>query len=147
MVVRTCKNPRALLDLARPVICMRIFEKLRILSISKREIQFAVFAALPRERLISGKRAFHATGCDFFGPIMVTEFHRTIKRWSCVFVCFATRAIHLEVCYHMTCDLFLETFFRFFNTRGHVTKHIWCDNGTNLKVGSKALTHCFEGIK
>ena len=74
-------------------------------------------AALPRERLISGERAFHATGCDFFGPIMVTEFRRTIKRWGCIFICFATRAVHLEVCYNMTCNSFLEAFFRFFNTQ------------------------------
>ena len=104
-------------------------------------------AALPHERLISGEHAFHTTGCDFFRHIMVTEFLRIIKRWGCIFICFATRAVHLEVCYYMTCDSFLEAFFRFFNTRGHATKYVWCDNGTNLKAGSKALTHCFEGIK
>ena len=103
--------------------------------------------ALPRERLISGKRAFHATGCDFFGPMVVMEFRKTIKWWGCIFVCFATKAVHLEVCYKMTCDSFLEAFFCFFSTRGHAARYIWCDNGTNLKAGSKALTHSFEGIK
>ena len=104
-------------------------------------------AALLRERLISSERAFHATGCDLFGDMIVTEFRKTIKCRGCIFVCFATRAVHLEVCYNMTCELFLEAFFRFFSTRGHATKYIWCDNGTNLKAGSKALTHSFEGIK
>ena len=47
----------------------------------------------------------------------------------------------------MTCDYFLEAFFRFFNSRGHATRYIWCDNGTNLKAGSKALTQSFENIK
>ena len=106
-----------------------------------------LMAALPKERLISGERAFHATGCDFFGPIFVTEFWRKIKSWGCIFVCFATRAVHLEVCYNMICDSFLEGFFRFLNTRGHATRCIWCDNGTNLKAGSKALTHSFERVK
>ena len=35
----------------------------------------------------------------------------------------------------------------FFNTRGHATRFIWCDNGINLKAGSKALTSSFEGVK
>ena len=47
----------------------------------------------------------------------------------------------------MTFDSFLEAFFRFFSTHGHATRYIWCDNGTNLKAGSKALTHSFEGVK
>jgi hypothetical protein len=47
----------------------------------------------------------------------------------------------------MTCDSFLEAFFRFFNTRGNAARFIWCDNGTNLKSGSKALTSSFEGVK
>ena len=106
-----------------------------------------MMAALPRERLIVGERAFYATGCDFFGPMYVTEFRRKVKRWGCIFVCFSTRAVHLEVCYKMTCDSFLEAFFRFFNSRGHATRFIWCDNGTNLKSGAKALNSSFEGVK
>ena len=42
---------------------------------------------------------------------------------------------------------FLEVFFRFFNSRGHSTRFIWCDNGTNLKAGSKALSSSFDSIK
>ena len=91
-----------------------------------------MMAALPKERLLSGERAFFATGCDFFGPINVTEFRKKIKRWGCIFVCFSTRAVHIEVCYRMTCDSFLEAFFRFFNTRGHSVRYMWCDNGSKF---------------
>ena len=69
-----------------------------------------LMVALPKERLITGERAFYATGCNFFGPITVTEFRKKIKCWGCIFVCFATRAVHLEVCYNLTCDSFLEAF-------------------------------------
>ena len=41
-----------------------------------------MMAALPKERLLSGERAFFATGCDFFGPITVIEFRKKIKRWG-----------------------------------------------------------------
>ena len=95
--------------------------------------------ALPKERLVSGERAFFVTGCDLFGPIFVTELRRKIKRWGCLFVCFSTRAVHLEMCYDMSCDLFLNVFFRFFGSRGHATCHISCDNGTNFKFGSIVL--------
>ena len=106
-----------------------------------------MMAALPKERLLSGERAFFATGCDFFGPIYVTEFRRKIKRWGCIFVCFSTRAVHIEVCYRMTCDSFLEAFFRFFNTRGHAVRFVWCDNGSNLKAGANELTKSFANVK
>ena len=56
-------------------------------------------AALPKERLVLGELAFFfVTGCDLFGPIFVTELRRKIKSWGCLFVCFATGAIHLEMC-------------------------------------------------
>ena len=83
-----------------------------------------LMAALPKERLVSGERAFDATGCDFFGPIFVTEFRKKIKRWGCIFICVATRVVHLEVCYNMTCNSFLEAVFRFFSTHGHATHYI-----------------------
>ena len=77
----------------------------------------------------------------------MTEFRKIIKRWGCIFVCFAMKAVHLEVCYNLTYDSFLEAFFRFFNSRGHSTRFIWCDNGTNLKAGSKALSSSFDSVK
>ena len=79
----------------------------------------------------------------FFGPIILTKFRTKIKRWDCIFFCFSTRAVHLEVCYIMTCD----SFFHFFSTCGHATRFIWCDNSTNLKTGSKFLTHSFKTVK
>ena len=106
-----------------------------------------LMAAIPKERLISKERAFHATGCDFFEPIIVTEFRRKVKRWVCIFVCSLTRKVHVEVCYNMTCDSNLDAFFRFFNIHGHASCFIWCDNGTNLKAGSNALTSSFESVK
>ena len=46
-----------------------------------------LMAALPKERLIYGERAFYTTGCHFFGPIMVTEFRKknNIGVHHCVF--------------------------------------------------------------
>ena len=38
-------------------------------------------------------------------------------------------------------------FFRLFSTRGHDTHHVWCDNGTSFKAGSKALSQCFRNVE
>ena len=48
----------------------------------------------------------------------------------------------------MSCDSFLDAFFRFFNTRGHAARHMWCDSkGTNFKASSKALTQSFRNVE
>ena len=58
---------------------------------------------------------------------------------GCIFNCFITREVVLEVCANMMSDSFLNAFFRFFNSTGHATTKIWCDNGTNLKGGDNEL--------
>ena len=44
---------------------------------------------------------FHRTGADFAGPIMVkrgyTRARTLVKTYICVFICMATKAVHLEV--------------------------------------------------
>ena len=104
-------------------------------------------AALPNERLVSGERTFFINGCDMFGPIFVTDLRKRLKRWCCIFVCFPTRAVHLELCFGMSCDSILNAFFRFFNSTGNATRHIWCDNGSNFKAGSKALSQSFKNVE
>ena len=57
-----------------------------------------IMAPLPRDRLLHGGRVFEVTGCDFFGPYFVSKYRKTTKFWVYIFVCFATRAVHLQVC-------------------------------------------------
>ena len=67
-----------------------------------------IMAPLPRDRLLQGGRVFEVTGCDFFGPYFVSKYRCNTKFWGCIFVCFATRAVHLEVCEKMTTALILS---------------------------------------
>ena len=95
-------------------------------------------APLPRERVTSGGRPFEITGVDFCGPEFVfvsfgqSRTRKKVKRYGCLFTCFATRAVHLEVCNALTTDSFLCALNRFLCSRGFATRQIWSDNGTNL---------------
>jgi len=71
-------------------------------------------AHLPKERL-DGSHAFEVTGIDFYGPFFYKAEVRSkppVKCYVCVFICFATRAIHLELIKDLS-TLFLHGLKRF----------------------------------
>ncbi len=83
---------------------------------------------------------FYVTGVDFAVPFLV---HRgnphkptRVKVYASIFVCFATKAVHIELCSDLTADAFIAAFNRFCARRG-VPLSLHSDNGTNF-VGTKA---------
>ena len=82
---------------------------------------------------------FFTTGIDYAGPFILkkgyTRKPQLIKSWLAVFVCFATKAVHLEVVSDMTTEAFLATLKRFVSRRG-LPHAIHTDNGSNF-VGAK----------
>ena len=107
----------------------------------KQKILSQIMAALPAERS-SFSLPFTFTGVDFAGPFQIKAGHLRnspyMKGYACVFVCFATRAIHLEACSSLSSEAFLATFDRFVGRRG-LPKRIMSDNGTNFVGASKSL--------
>ncbi|XP_062535255.1 uncharacterized protein LOC134204446 [Armigeres subalbatus] len=93
---------------------------------------------LPKYRL-EGSYPFLNTGVDFCGPIYIRQHNKrstvTYKAYVAVFVCFATRAIHLELVGDLTADAFIAALQRFISRRGKCAK-LFSDNGLNF-VGSK----------
>ena len=75
-------------------------------------------ADLPFCRVTSGNPAFHFTGIDFFGPIMVKQGRSLVKRYGCVFTCLTMRAVHLELSYSLDTDTFINALRRFISRRG-----------------------------
>lgn len=61
---------------------------------------------------------------------------RPTNAYLCVFVCFATKAIHLEVASDLSTAAFMGCLKRFIGHRGRPAK-IYCDNATNF-VGAKS---------
>lgn len=85
---------------------------------------------------------FNEVGVDYAGPIFVkmgTRKPQIVKAYFAVFVCMATKAVHLELVSDLTTEAFLAALQRFVSRRG-VPRRIHSDNGTNFK-GAKSELH------
>ncbi|XP_074034300.1 uncharacterized protein [Leptinotarsa decemlineata] len=91
---------------------------------------------------VSQMKPFSCIGIDFGGPYSITlGRHRGAKThnaYICLFVCFATKALHLELATDLTSETFLAALRRLIARRGRVTK-IFSDNGTNFIGASRIL--------
>ena len=85
--------------------------------------------------------AFTYVGIGYFGPLYVKQKRCHVKRYGCIFVCYTTRAVHLEVAHSLDTDSFLCCFHRFISRRGTPQKS-FSHNGTNLTAGE--LRECIE---
>ncbi|XP_058840653.1 uncharacterized protein LOC131696123 [Topomyia yanbarensis] len=96
---------------------------------------------LPKARIVPS-RPFSITGVDYCGPIYLKPVHRRAapqKVFIAVFVCFATKATHLELVCDLSTDAFIAALRRFIARRGLPTE-IHSDNGTNFKGAKTTLT-------
>ncbi len=89
---------------------------------------------LPMDR-ISISRPFSIVGVDFTGHFMCKCVkHRSVKYskiYAAIFVCFSTRAVHIEVVSDLTTEAFFNTLKRFTARRG-LPSTIYSDNGLNF---------------
>lgn len=100
-----------------------------------------VMGQLPQERTSDSVRPFTNTGVDFCGPFTVHNKGRGSRpttMYLAVFVCFSTKAIHLELVEDLTTAAFLNTLRRFISRRG-APHTIWSDNATNFLGASRKL--------
>ena len=64
-------------------------------------------ADLPKDR-VTPAPPFMYTGVDYFGPYLIKEGRRELKRYGCLFTCMASRAIHIEAANSLDTDSFLQ---------------------------------------
>ena len=107
------------------VVCKRLYGK----TLTQK------MADLPTERCEPGKPAFSYVGVDLFGPFYIKQGRSEVKRYGCLYTCFTSRAIHIEVLNSLETDTFINGFIRFISRRGYPIR-IWSDNGTNF-VGAR----------
>lgn len=95
---------------------------------------------LPMQR-VQHSRPFTTTGVDFAGPLTISSGVRGRpgkKAWIAIFVCFSTRAVHIEAVEDLTANTFLAAFRRFISRSGKLNT-VWSDNGTNFIGARKEL--------
>ncbi|GFS80674.1 integrase catalytic domain-containing protein [Trichonephila clavipes] len=98
---------------------------------------------LPRHRIVPS-RPFEKVGLDYAGPKPKLKRSRvTLKSYIAIFICFSTKATHLEVVSDLTTEAFLACLRRFI-ARGSKPSVIWSDNATNFKGARNILNEWNE---
>ncbi|XP_062712488.1 uncharacterized protein LOC134289857 [Aedes albopictus] len=98
---------------------------------------------------ITPSRPFSVTGVDFAGPVYMKAIHKRAsptKAYISVFVCFVTKAVHLELVSDLSTPAFLNALRRFIARRGCPT-HIHSDNGKNFEGARNALHELYQMLQ
>lgn len=105
-------------------------------------------ADLPVSR-VSPTRPFAVCGVDYCGPFFVKSEVRKrgpTKVYVAIFVCFATRAVHIELVSDLSTPAFLAALRRLVSHRGMIAE-IHSDNATTFKGASHALNRLYRMLK
>jgi hypothetical protein len=102
---------------------------------------------LPTVRVTPPARAFLHCGIDYAGPISIRSMSgrgvKSRKAYIAVFICMATRAIHLELVESYATSAFLGAYSRFCSRRG-LPNSMYSDNGTTFAGTDRELTLAFR---
>ncbi|XP_012271144.2 uncharacterized protein LOC105694768 [Orussus abietinus] len=105
-----------------------------------------LMGSLPPAR-VRPARPFLHTGVDYAGPVQLRTSkgrgQRTYKGYIALFVCLATRAVHLEVVSDYSSEGFLAAYRRFTARRG-ICDTLYSDQGTNFIGADRELAAMFK---
>lgn len=108
-----------------------------------------IMGQLPADR-VTPKRPFLVTGVDFAGPITTLvnrgRGRKTNKSYVSLFVCFATKAMHIEVVSDLSSASFIAALRRFVGRRG-CPPRIYSDNATNFVGAKNELNEMYRMIR
>jgi hypothetical protein len=132
---------------ARKVVRHRIFKCQRCYRLKAKPLT-PFMGNLPASRVTQAK-PFQKVGVDFAGPFTVRASHmrtpRTYKAYLCVLICFASKAVHLEVVSALSTDAFLACLDRFVSRRG-LPSDIFSDCGTNFVGARNHLKQIYQNF-
>ena len=101
-------------------------------------IRDQLMGQLPEPR-VTISSPFTITGVDYAGPFTIKRGHTRrpvlVKAYLAIFVCFSTKAVHLEIVSDRTTEAFLASLKRFISRRGRPNS-IYSDNGSNF-IGAR----------
>ncbi|CAG7632968.1 unnamed protein product [Allacma fusca] len=118
-------------------LCKKVCHNCMTCAKVRGKTQNQLMGSLPSLR-VNPSRAFLNVGVDFCGPFLMKVLkgrgHKRFKAYVAVFVCFGSRAIHLELVSDLSTNAFMAALRRFTSRRGKPNV-IHSDCGTNF-VGS-----------
>ncbi|KAK2578857.1 hypothetical protein KPH14_012604 [Odynerus spinipes] len=130
---------------AQATLAAKCFRSCRISPSMSQQIM----GDLPSQRIMAS-RPFARTGVDYAGPFLAKESKRRNARlnkvYIAVYVCLATKAIHLELVGDLTTDAFIGSLKRFVARRGKPVE-MFSDNGTTFVGAQKELKELHEAVK
>ncbi|UYV75119.1 hypothetical protein LAZ67_12002543 [Cordylochernes scorpioides] len=116
---------------------------------AKRQVTKQKMGDLPMHRIVKSN-PFTKTGIDFAGPfLMKPNIKRSkvkLKSYVALFVCFCTKAIHIEIVSDLSSAAFFAALKRFISRRGKPSD-IFSDNGTNFRGANNILREQFDILK
>ena len=101
-------------------------------------------ADLPRDRMCE-EAPFSFCGVDMFGSFVVKICHKELKQSGPLYTCLSSRAIHIEVTYSLSTNIFIM-FLRSFIGRRRNIRLIMSDNGSSFTGASAELIQAFQEI-
>lgn len=115
----------------------------------KPEMKAQIMGDLPESRS-NPSRPFTHTGIDFTGHIFVKSSKgrgiRSTKGYVAVFVCMASKAVHLELVSDLTTSSFIAALRRMAARKG-TPSHIYSDNGRNFVGANRVLQQEYQEIQ
>ena len=113
------------------------------------KIDYQLMGDLPTER-VTYIRPFTTTGMDFAGPFTLkmgyTRKPVKIPAYICIFICFTSKAVHLEVVSNQTTQALLACIDRF-TSRRNCPKVIYSGNGPGYVGAKNLLSQLYKFIR
>ncbi|GFV33299.1 integrase catalytic domain-containing protein [Trichonephila clavipes] len=145
-LVQSCIQEQYWIICARDVIRHLIRKSIKCYKV-RASITNQMMSDLPSSN-ISPAPAFMRCGVDYAGPFQIKTIKgrgsKSFKAYIALFVCFTTRAIHLELVTDLSADAFIAALKRFISRRGKCSD-IYSDCGSNF-VGAKRKLMEFEKL-
>ncbi|GFY33024.1 integrase catalytic domain-containing protein [Trichonephila clavipes] len=130
-------------------LCKKVEHECLVCFKSRPLVTSQLMGNLPHDRVVPDY-PFNCSGVDFCGPFMIRHKNQRKgilhKIYICVFVCFVSKAIHIEIVSDLTSDAFIATLKRFFSRRGKCAK-LYSDNGKTFVGANKELKRFLKLIE
>ncbi|XP_036141730.1 uncharacterized protein LOC118645203 [Monomorium pharaonis] len=136
--------PLSLRSAVRKIInnCIKCFK-------ARPSISEAEMACLPSPR-VTVSRPFTHCGVDYAGPVTLREGRRRNSRnhkaYVAAFVCFSTKAVHLELVSDLTTDAFIASLRRLIARRGR-PERMYSDNTTTFVGAQRQIKEFYEFLR